>query len=110
MKRLSGDGRHQEMRVFTACQISAARVATTIFARRDCQVFMEAIASKAVHFEAQSGVSFSLKIFFERVGSQRAARLRTASLSGTRAKSREAFRLRGAALSGRGRDCAAATG
>lgn len=51
------------MRVFTACQISAARVATTIFARRDCQVCVQAIASKAVHFAAQSGVSFSLKIF-----------------------------------------------
>jgi hypothetical protein len=51
------------MRVFAACQISAARVATTIFARHDCQVCVQAIASKTLHFEAQSGILSSLKIF-----------------------------------------------
>ncbi len=51
------------MRVFTACQISAARVALPVFARHDCQVCVQAIASKAVHFAAQSGILSSLKIF-----------------------------------------------
>lgn len=35
----------------------------TIFARRDCQVCVQAIASKAVHSAAQSGMRSSMKIF-----------------------------------------------
>jgi hypothetical protein len=66
MGRLSGDGHRQKMRVFTACQISAARVALPVFAPHDCQVGVQAIASKAVHFAAQSGMRSSLKIFSDR--------------------------------------------
>lgn len=98
------------MRVFTACQISAARVASPVFVRHDRQVCVQAIASKAVHFAAKSGVSFSLKSFFERVGLQRAAHRKKASLSGTHAKTREHFRLTGAALSGQDRGCADSSG
>ena len=61
------------MRVFTACQISAARVALPVFARRDCQVCVQAIASKALHFAAQSGRLSSMKNFFDRFGLQCAA-------------------------------------
>jgi hypothetical protein len=53
----------QKMRVFTACQISAARVTLPIFARHDCQVCVQAIASKALHFAAQSGILSFMKIF-----------------------------------------------
>ena len=98
------------MHVFTACQISAARVATTIFARRDCQVFMEAIASKALHFAAQYGMLSSMKNFFDRFGLQCAAGRKMSQISRTQAKSGVRFRLRGAVLSGQDRGCAASGG